>query len=215
VSSGAFESSASFVVQVTMIDEALRQELLALRAEDHRVREELLAANELGGPYHPRMEAVHVQNAARLREFIAQHGWPAEDIAGKDGAEAAWLIAQHSVGDPGFMKEALGLARACAERQRCPAWHAAYLEDRIALHEGRPQRFGTQWIDDPRDGLARPWTLADPAHVDEYRVSVGLKPLWPIPPPGPDLPKEIREENEATQKWWVDWLAARGWQSPR
>jgi hypothetical protein len=34
------------------------------------------------------MEAVHRRNAARLRELIALHGWPAEDIAGKDGAEA-------------------------------------------------------------------------------------------------------------------------------
>jgi hypothetical protein len=194
-----------------MVDEALRQELLALGAEDHRVREELLAANELGGPYHPRMEAVHVKNAARLREIIAQHGWPAEDIAGKDGAEAAWLVAQHSMGEPVFMKQALELTRACAAQQRCPAWHSAYLEDRIAMYEGRPQRFGSQWIDNPEDGLARPWTLADPDHVNELRTSVGLKPLWPIPTPGPALSKEVREENEATQKWWLNWLASRGW----
>jgi hypothetical protein len=66
-------------------------------------------------------------------------------------------------------------------------------------------------MDDPRDGLIRPWTLADPEHVDEYRVSAGLKPLGPIPPPGPDLPKEICEEKEAIRKWWVDWLVLRGW----
>lgn len=193
--------------------EALRRELLRLRAEDHRVREELLTANELGGPYHPRMEAVHVQNAARLRELIAQYGWPAEDLAGEVGAEAAWLIAQHSVGEPAFMKQALELVRACAAKQRCPAWHAAYLEDRIALQQGRPQRFGTQWIDDPCDGLTRPWTLADPEHVNELRGSVGLKPLSPIRPPGPDLSKKEREEKEATQKWWLDWLVSRGWRS--
>ena len=29
---------------------------------------------------------------------------------------------------------------------------AAYLEDRIAMYERRPQRFGTQWLDDTRDG---------------------------------------------------------------
>jgi hypothetical protein len=193
--------------------EALRRELLALRAEDHRVRQELLTANALGGPYHPRMEALHVKNAARLEELIAQYGWPAEDLAGEDGAEAAWLIAQHSVGEPAFMKQALELVRACAEKQRCPAWHAAYLEDRISLYEGRPQRFGTQSIDDPRDGLTRPWTLADPEHVNALRESLGLKPLCPIPPPGPDLPKEEHEEHAATQRWWLDWFVSRGWRS--
>jgi hypothetical protein len=198
-----------------MVDETLRQELLALRAEDHRVREELLGANELGGPYHPRMEVVHVKNAACLRELITKHGWPAEDIAGKDGAEAAWLIAQHSVGEPGFMKQALELARAAAVQHRCPGWHAAYLEDRIAMYEGRPQRFGSQWIDDLQDGLSRPWPLADPDRVNELRASVGLKPLWQIPLPGPALAKEAREEKEATRKWWMDWLASRGWRSTR
>ncbi len=87
-----------------VLDEELRRELTALREEDMRVRAELLAANELCGTYVPRMEAVHVKNAARLRELIERHGWPAEDIAGKDGAEAAWLIAQHAIGEPEFRR---------------------------------------------------------------------------------------------------------------
>src|SRR5262245_23228800 len=87
-----------------MINEMLRSELIAMRAEDLRIRAELAADDELGGPYVPRMEVVHIKNAARLRELIAQHGWPAEDIAGKDGAEAAWLIAQHSIGQPEFQR---------------------------------------------------------------------------------------------------------------
>jgi hypothetical protein len=194
-----------------MVDETLRSELLSLRETDLRAREELLAANQLGGPYHPRMEAVHVANAARLRELIAEHGWPAEDIAGKDGAEAAWLIAQHAIGEPQFMKQALQLLRACAEQGQVPLWHVAYLEDRIALYEGRPQRFGSQYIDDPRDGLPRPWTLADAEHVNDLRASVGLAPMPVIPPPGPDLPNEQQQENNSTRKWWLDWLASRGW----
>jgi hypothetical protein len=198
-----------------MIDRALRTKLLALRDKDWRVGKELIAANELGGSYHPRMEAVHAENARRLRELIAQHGWPAADVAGEDGAEAAWLIAQHAVGEPAFMKHALELVRECGERKRCPAWHAAYLEDRIALYESRPQRFGSQWMDDPRDGLARPWTLADPEHVDELRASAGLKPLHAIPPPGPELAREVQEEHAAQQKWWLDWLASRGWRAAR
>jgi hypothetical protein len=110
------------------------------------------------------------------------------------------------------MRRALELVRACAAQGRLPGWHAAYLEDRIALHEGRPQRFGTQGIDDPRDGIPRSWTLADPEHVNELRVSVGLTPLGEIPLPGPDLPADVQKENAATRKWWLDWLASRGWQ---
>jgi len=143
-----------------MIDDHLRCELEAMRREDLKVRGELVAAGELGGSYVPRMEAVHRRNAARLRELIALHGWPAEDIAGKDGAEAAWLIVQHAIGEPEFQREALQLLRACAASGRAPAWHAAYLEDRIAMYEGRPQRYGTQC---ERTSCGR-WARADAAN---------------------------------------------------
>jgi hypothetical protein len=197
-----------------MPNEPLRLELLVMRAEDQRVRQELLDANELGGHYVPRMEAVHVKNAARLRELIAQHGWPAEDLVGKDGAEAAWLIAQHAIGEPEFQRDVLRLLQSCAAENRVPKWHAAYLEDRIALYEHRPQRFGTQWLDDHRDGRIRPWTLADPTHVNELRASVGLDPLHPIPEPGPDLPSSQRADLDENHRWWQEWLASKGWPRP-
>jgi len=195
----------------TVIHDELRRELLAMREEDMTVRDELMQSGELGGHYVPRMEMVHVRNAARLRELISRHGWPAEDIAGKDGAEAAWIIAQHSVGEPQFQHEVLGLLHDCAAENRIPAWHAAYLEDRIAMYEGRPQRYGSQWIDDSRDGRARPWKLADPHRVNELRAAVGLKPLHPIPEPGPDLPPGQRRALEENERWWTEWLASKGW----
>jgi hypothetical protein len=194
-----------------MIDEMLRSELLAMRSEDLAVRTELADAGELGGPYVPRMEAVHIKNAARLRELIVVHGWPGENIAGKDGAEAAWFIAQHAVGEPEFQRRALQWVRESASQGRTPAWHVAYLEDRIAMSEGRPQRFGSQWLDDPRDGRIRPWKLADGERVNELRASVGLPDLRPIPEPGPDLPLDQQEEIRKSYRWWQEWRASKGW----
>jgi hypothetical protein len=157
------------------------------------------------------MEAVHIRNAARLGELIDRLGWPAEDVAGKDGSEAAWLIAQHSIGEPEFQRRAFRLLQAYAIEGRVPAWHAAYLEDRIAMYEGRPQRFGTQWVDDPRDGRSRPWRLADSEGVDELRASVGLPDLHRIPELGPDLPADKQAEIRANQRWWQEWLTSKGW----
>lgn len=184
-----------------------------MREEDFRVRGELDAAGELGGPYVPRMEAVHVKNATRLRELIAEYGWPGEDIAGEDGAKAAWFIVQHAIGEPQFQRSCLVLLRECAEAGRAPAWHGAYLEDRIAMQEGRAQRFGTQWMDSPEDGRIRPWQLADPERVNELRASAGLGPLHPIPEPGPPLDPAKRRELEETQAWWEQWLRSKGWRS--
>jgi len=90
-----------------VIDEELQRELLEMRAEDVRVRQELLESGRLGEGYVSQMEAVHIRNAARLRELIAVHGWPGEDLAGKDGAEAAWFIVQHAIGEPEFQREML------------------------------------------------------------------------------------------------------------
>jgi hypothetical protein len=194
---------------ICMVNLALRQELVAMKEEDLRVRKELADAGELGGPYVPRMETVHVRNAARLRELIAEHGWPTEEIAGKDGAEAAWFITQHAIGEPDFQRSVLKLLQAAAGK--VPAWHAAYLEDRIAMQEGRPQRFGSQWMDDPRDGLIRPWKLAEPENVNSLRASVGLDPLRPIPEPGPELSDEEQRRAKENQRWWEEWLSSKGW----
>lgn len=88
-------------------DESLRQALLAMKEEDLSVRAALIAEGVLSDGYHPRMEAVHRSNAARLTGIIERYGWPGKSLVGEDGAEAAWLIAQHAIGDPPFMRRCL------------------------------------------------------------------------------------------------------------
>jgi hypothetical protein len=94
-----------------------------------------------------------------------------------------------------------------------PEWHAAYLEDRIALLEGRKQRYGTQWIRDSVDGEFRPSPLVDPERVNELRAQVGLGPMPPIPPKGATLPREKQEEIEIDNQWWAEWFVRKGWRA--
>lgn len=194
-----------------MVNEPLRDELMAMRAEDLKVRQELVDSGELGGAYVPRMEAVHVRNAQRLKEIVIQFGWPDQQKVGDGGAEAAWLIAQHAIGLPDLQRSFLHLLQEAAQERRVPRWHAAYLEDRIAMYEGRPQRYGTQWLDDPVDGRTRPWNLVEADRVNEFRKEAGLRPLPPIPERGPELPAEQQEAIREDQRWWKDWLVSKGW----
>ncbi len=53
---------------------SLREGLLAMAAEDRRVRAELAADGSLFDGYHPRMAEVHRRNAARLTEILDRHG---------------------------------------------------------------------------------------------------------------------------------------------
>jgi hypothetical protein len=194
-----------------MDDERLRAELLAMQAEDLRMREELAATGELNGPYSPKMEAVHRRNAARLWEMIEAHGWPAEDVVGKDGAEAAWLIAQHAIGEPDFQKHVVTLLESSLASGRVPGWQVAYLKDRIAMCDCEPQRYGTQSFDDPRDGRSRFWQISEPEHVNARRAEVGLPPLGPEPELGPPLSPNEHRRMQANENWWKRWLASKGW----
>ena len=78
------------------------------------------------------------------------------------------------------------------------------------MQEGRPQRYGTQWVQDPTDGRDRPWSLADADHVNDLRSEVGLSPMQPIPEMGRALPSEKREKIEQNNQWWQQWFVRRG-----
>jgi hypothetical protein len=50
----------------------------------------------------------------------------------------------------------------------------AYLKDRVLLHRGEPQLYGTQYM--IRDGVLTLWTVQDPEGLDERRAALGLEP---------------------------------------
>jgi hypothetical protein len=187
----------------------LREELLAMREEDLRVREALAGTGELFQGYAPAMEAVHRRNAARLRELIAAHGWPGRAAAGDDGAEAAWLVAQHAIGEPDFLRSALAALQQAAARGDVPAWQPAMLDDRIRMYEGRPQRYGTQLMPDA-EGWLRPYHIEDPEGVEARRAAVGLRPL------ADHVAEAGRQEIDDRARFdrdYHDWLRRTGWRT--
>jgi hypothetical protein len=192
------------------MNEPLRQELIAMRAEDLRVREELIQSGEMDDTrYVPRMEAVHRKNAARLRQIIAEYGWPDTDLVGEDGTLAAWFIAQHAIGEPDFQREALRLVQDKVKHGRVPPAQEAYLYDRIALYEGRPQRYGTQGVPCP-DGQDRRWLTEDPEHLNERRGAMGLTAV-PEDSPEKEPTPEARAEYDAWKKGEEEWMRKAGW----
>lgn len=191
------------------MNDALRRELVGMRAEDLRVRDELMGAGGLGNGYAPRMEAVHRANAARLREIISEHGWPDRELVGDDGTLAAWFIAQHAIGEPDFQRQALRLILKKVEQGRVPAAQAAYLADRIAMYEGRPQHYGTQSLPCP-DGQYRRWKTEDPEHLNDRRAEAGLPAVTEDPAETEPAP-EARAAYEDWRRNYEGWLRNTGW----
>ena len=186
------------------MNEEVRRKLLEMQARDARVREELAASGELFDGYNPQMEAVHLENAAVLEELIGKHGWLGKSIVGEDGAEAAWLIAQHAISLPDFSRKCLRLIKEAIQKGEAEAWQAAYLEDRICLFEGKPQRYGTQ-SDWNAEGKMQVYNLENESKVNEYRAEVGLKPLeslcWENEETRENRPKNFEQRQQEFLAW--------------
>jgi hypothetical protein len=194
------------------MDKKLRKKLLELARRDAVVRDRLAANGSLFDGYHPEMQAVHEENAAALERVLETAGWPGTSQIGKDGADAAWIIAQHAIGLPAFQRRCLALLEDAAARGEAPAWQPAHLADRIRSFEGRPQIYGTQFDWDDQ-GLMSPLPIEDPDGVDARRAALGLPPLAETTrnhrlqserePRPPDLEARRREARE--------WAVKVGW----
>ena len=190
----------------------LRETILQLAKRDAVVRERLAADGALFEGYHPEMQAVHEQNAAILAGILETHGWPGMSLVGKDGSEAAWIVAQHAIGLPDFQRRCLVLIEEAAKRGEAPAWQPAYLGDRIRTFEGRPQIYGTQFDWDDQ-GLMSPLPIEDPDGVDARRATIGLPPLAETTRNHRlQSEREPRTaDHEARRKEMRDWAVKVGW----
>ena len=147
-----------------------------MASEDAAVRERLAGDGVLVDDLNPLMAIVHRRNGDRLSQIVDEHGWPGTSMVGEDGADAAWLVLYHAVGDPALQRRCLPLLQEAAAGGAIPAWHPATLLDGIRFREGRPQVFGSVFDWDETGEMA-PWPIEHPAGVDERRASVGLPPL--------------------------------------
>jgi hypothetical protein len=150
--------------------------LLAAVRRDHETRTRLAQSGALFDGYHPEMEAVHLDNADLLNRVFDAIGWPGRASLGDEGASAAFVILQHAISRPDLQRRGLALMLEAIPKGQANALDAAYLSDRIAVMEGAPQTFGTQFDWDSR-GLLSPAPIADPERVDERRADLGLPPM--------------------------------------
>jgi len=122
-----------------------------------------------------RLEHLDRLHTERLRQIVERFGWPGRLTAGEAGSQAAWLLVQHADHDPGFQRHCLELLEGAAGRGEADPRHVAFLTDRVLIHEGKPQRFGTQLH--MEDGRLAPIPVEDPEGLDERRRSAGLAPI--------------------------------------
>lgn len=192
----------------------IAEEIIALKNADLELREKLVRNGKLFDGYNKEMEALHIKNADILNEIIEKIGYPTIEKVGREANDAAWLVIQHSISRPEFMKKCAVLLEKAVKEKQVDAKQFAYLSDRIAVFEDRPQLYGTQF-DWDENGEMSPKPFDELEKVNDRRKTIGLNSL---PEQIEIIRKQIITENQKTpanlkerNKQADEWRKKIGW----
>ena len=154
---------------------ALRDTLIRMGAADQSGRDSIGIVMAMQDTlFMKRMSRDDSARTRWLQKDVTDHGWPRRSVVGDTAAEAAWLIVQHSPLYT-FQEQMLPLLTAEAKQGELNAADVAMLEDRVQVHRGSPQRYGTQFAVSGGKLVADP--ITDQVALDSLRQSVGLPPM--------------------------------------
>jgi hypothetical protein len=128
-------------------------------------------------------------NVIKVTAIIDKYGWLGPDAVGDDGNTTIFAVIQHA--NLNTQEKYLPLMRAAVKNGKAKAGNLAFLEDRIALREGKKQIYGTQIFQNIKTNECIVLPLDDPYTVDTKRAEVGLPPL------------SVYLENNFNTKWDV------------
>ncbi|HEY9105177.1 MAG TPA: carboxypeptidase-like regulatory domain-containing protein [Roseateles sp.] len=166
------------LLPLTGRDAGEQRRLQQMVQRDQAARQALQAAQQQGDA--PRiekterdMQEVGRANQAQLAQWLQARDFPRAADVGFDGVGAFWLLLQHA---PDLMAPCLPQLRAAAAAGELQRSNLALSEDRLAMVQGRPQRYGSQ-LQPGKDGKLEVYPLLDPAKVDAWRAERDLEPL--------------------------------------
>jgi hypothetical protein len=136
-------------------------------------------------------ETVDLKNTNKLKKIIEKYGWPDEALVGKEGCEAAWLIAQHADHDIAFQTSCLSLMK--TKKKTIPHVQIAYLTDRIHVNKGEKQIYGTQFYFDKKKNKLLPRPISEKPKLEARRKRIGLEPFL-------TYTKRLQEKNKQLKK---------------
>lgn len=145
----------------------VQEELAKRMKEDQAVRTDAARQGD--------MQKVDGDNTEYLIKLIQEVGWIDNVRFGRNAAQAAFLIVQHS-GHMKLMLAALPEIEKDLKKKVGDPQDYALLYDRLQLFLGEKQRYGTQ-IGQNANGEAVVLPLEDKAKVEQFRKEIGLFPL--------------------------------------
>ena len=120
---------------------------------------------------------TYVKNFFTLLNIIEDNGWLGIQEVGKDGAKAAWLIAQHGNHMVSQQVEILEMMEQAMLENNFEKQYYAHLYDRVQANQRKPQRYGTLRYRDDETGEWKLYAVEDESKLNTFREEVGLPPL--------------------------------------
>lgn len=150
------------------LDQVGRRAAVTVDFSDLPPDERTAAQDALWAP----VTAMDERLAAELLTLVPSEGWFRESIYGDAAAGAAFLIVQHSNVD--MWRRFVPVLEPLVAAGEVDGQRYGLMYDRLAINEGRPQRYGTQMT--CRDGR---WVidyanLEDPETADARREAMGF-----------------------------------------
>jgi len=130
-------------------------------AEANKMAWEVLSANDAA-------------NTEFLKSILPAEGWFAISQYGESAGQNAFLITQHSP-DNDFRASVLARMEPLLASGEVKREYYALMFDRVAIQEGRPQRYGTQG--ECRDGVILISPVEDDKGLEARRAEMGLAPM--------------------------------------
>ena len=178
---------------------ALKQELDSMYVLDQKYRHLMFQASkpatadsltrvlgvsrdDLPGVLWRLQNEVDQSNLVRAEEIIQKHGYPGKSLVGSPTNQAVWYIIQHSGENSGKIKQYFPLMQKASQKGELESTLVAMMEDRLLMHEGKEQIYGTQGrceqVPQLADGAKTQdcfiWPIKDPANVNKRRKEVGF-----------------------------------------
>ena len=193
---------------------SIAEKIIALKDADLALRDKLIATVQLGNGYNDEMASLHNSNAKALADIMNTIGYPTIDKVGKQASEAAWLVIQHAIGQPQFMRKSATLLASAVKENKADLINLAYLTDRIATLEEKPQLYGTQFDWNEKRELS-PAPFDSLIKVNERRKALGLNTLEEQTE---YMRNQVKNENqsppqdfEQRKREMEDWKVKVGW----
>ncbi len=161
--------------------QALAKELGEMRDTDQKLRRKWAKLAKKGDRETAKFKkltntviALDSTNTERMKEIVAQYGWPTIDMVGKRASNSAWLLVQHADRDPLFQAHCLPLLKEASDTGFADPVNYAYLYDRVQVAKGQKQLYATQ--SSTNNGIKKGsyYPIEEEAEVQNRRAVMGF-----------------------------------------